>query len=143
MTIDEAIKHAEEVAQENDNVDESELALMYCDDTECIENHKARCKECASEHRQLANWLKDYKRLLEQELKTRWIPVSERLPNHDEYIKNNGLFNVSDGNRSCTEWFDIYEKQMFGEPTIFGFRVDYAVTAWMPLPQPYKKESEG
>ena len=73
----------------------------------------------------------------------RWIPVSERLPNHDEYIKNNGLFNVSDGNRTYSEWFDIYDTQKFGEPTMYGFRVDHAVIAWMPLPKPYKpQESE-
>ena len=69
-----------------------------------------------------------------------WIPCSERLPNHDEYIKNNGLFNVSDGDRSYSEWFDISDKQMFGEPTMSGFRVDYAVIAWMPLPEPYEVE---
>lgn len=67
----------------------------------------------------------------------RWIPVTERLPNHDEYIKNNGLFNVSDGDRSYSEWFDN-DKQMFGEPTISGFRVDYAVIAWVPLPDTYE-----
>lgn len=74
---------------------------------------------------------------------SRWIPVSERLPNHDEYMKNNGLFNVSDGTISYSEWFDINEKKMFGELTMNGFRVDRAVTAWMPLPEPYKAESEG
>ena len=68
-----------------------------------------------------------------------WIPVSERLPNRNEYIKNNGLFNVSDGNRSYSEWFDIYDTQKFGEPTMTGFRVDCAVTAWQPLPEPYKE----
>ena len=72
----------------------------------------------------------------------RWIPVSERLPNNNEYIKNNGLFIVSDGNRSYFEWFDIYDKWRFGEPTMIGFRVDYAITAWMPLPEPYKADSE-
>lgn len=73
---------------------------------------------------------------------SKWIPVSEGLPNRDEYIKNNGLFIVSDGNRSYSEWFDIYGKQRFGEPTMSGFRVDYAVTAWMPLPEPYRKDCE-
>ena len=42
MTLDEAIKHCEEVANKCDT-------------------------ECAKEHRQLAEWLKDYKRLLEQQ----------------------------------------------------------------------------
>ena len=68
-----------------------------------------------------------------------WIPVSERLPSRDECIENNGLFIVSDGNRSYFAFFDIYDKLMFGEPTISGFRVDYVITAWMPLPKPYRK----
>ena len=77
------------------------------------------------------------------EIKYEWIPVSERLPNNHEYIENNGLFNVSDGNRSYSEYFDIYDTKRFGEPTMSGFRVDYAVTAWMPLPKSYKpQESE-
>jgi hypothetical protein len=29
--------------------------------------HENECKKCAEEHRQLAEWLKDYKRLLEQQ----------------------------------------------------------------------------
>ena len=45
IALDEAIKHAEEVA----------------------EGQKNECKACADEHEQLAEWLKDYKRLLEQE----------------------------------------------------------------------------
>lgn len=92
------------------------------------------------EFKQLAEWLKELKQLREQ---TRWIPVSERLPNHNEYIKNNGLFIVSDGDRSYFEWFDIYDTERFGEPILTGFRIDYAVTAWTPLlPEPYKEESE-
>ena len=113
MTLDEAIKR-------------------YTSDAfyEKTDGNLQRCLE----FEQLVEWLKKLKQLREQ---TRWIPVSERLPNRDEYIKNNGLFNVSDGNRSYSEWFDIYDKQMFGEPTMSGFRVDYAVTAWMPLPESY------
>lgn len=53
------------------------------------------------------------------------------------------MFIVSDENRSYSEWYDIYDKQRFGEPTMSGFRIDYAVTAWMPLPEQYKAESEG
>ena len=43
MTLDEAIKHAEEVAEEK------------------------RCEKCGEEHRQLAEWLKELKQLREQE----------------------------------------------------------------------------
>jgi hypothetical protein len=61
MKIDEAIKHAEEVA----NLCEYE-ASRY-DMTDSYESHVA-CQEgkCAEEHRQLANWLKELKQLREQ-----------------------------------------------------------------------------
>lgn len=58
MTLDKAIEHAEEVAEEK----EKEGKLLYESEAAII-----RCLECASEHRQLAKWLKDYKRLKEQE----------------------------------------------------------------------------
>lgn len=73
---------------------------------------------------------------------SRWIPVSERLPDREEYIANNGRFIVSDGERSYSEYFDIYDKECFGEPTMYGFRVDRVVAAWMPLPEPYKEDKE-
>jgi len=132
MTLDEAIKHAEEVADEK----KKDACNLYG-----VQNYEEsrECIWCSEEHRQLAEWLKELKQLREQ---TEWIPVSERLPNHDEYIKNNGLFNVSDGNRSYSERFDFYGKQRFGELTQYGFRFDRAVTAWMPLPEKYKAEIE-
>ena len=83
------------------------------------------------------------KQMDDSEKPNKWIPCSERLPNNHEYIKNKGLFCVSDGNRSYFEWFDIYNTERFVEPTIAGFRVDNAVIAWMPLPLPYKQEAEG
>lgn len=58
MNLNEAIKHAEEVAEEK------EAKVWFDDGNEKIENS---CVACAEEHRQLAEWLKDYKRLLEQE----------------------------------------------------------------------------
>ena len=81
-------------------------------------------------------------KVIEQESK--WIPVSERLPTKEEYIANNGLFIVSDGNRTYAEYFDVYNSmKYFGEPTMNGFRVDRCVTAWMTLPKSYKpQESE-
>ena len=68
MTLDEVIKHAEEVAEENQRVTDTRMLddgwsvdAMYCDDTEAADEHIARCVECAAEHRQLAEWLKELK----------------------------------------------------------------------------------
>ena len=41
MTIDDFVKKLEEMIEENKNIDEGELGILYCDDTECIEAHKA------------------------------------------------------------------------------------------------------
>ena len=51
MTLEEAIKHAEEVA----------------DWMKRQSSQNDKCDKCAEEHRQLAEWLKDYKRLKESQ----------------------------------------------------------------------------
>ena len=68
----------------------------------------------------------------------RWIPVSERLPEDRELI----LFS--------TKTDRVFEGRYFDDNTghqWYSFRDDIfawnnVVTAWMPLPQPYKAESE-
>ena len=68
MTLDEAILHAEEVANANERLCETAHPAMQLSDY----------GKCAEEHRQLAEWLKELKRLKEQEPKTgHWI-VHER-----------------------------------------------------------------
>ena len=62
MSIDEAIKHAEEVVIEQDK-----LCKRYDDASGYSRRHNEairtadakRCEECAKEHRQLATWLKE------------------------------------------------------------------------------------
>lgn len=120
MTLDEAIKHCEEVAMEK----------CKLSDSYSFEEHK-----CGEEHRQLAKWLKELKQLREQ---TRWIPVSERSPEDRELI----LFS--------TKTDRVFEGRYFDDNTDrqwYSFRDDTfawnnVVTAWMLLPQPYKAESE-
>ncbi|MBP5432179.1 hypothetical protein [Ruminococcus sp.] len=53
MTIDEAIKHAEEVVTEKEDNARWELTSTWQDE----------CKQCAEEHRQLAEWLRELKAL--------------------------------------------------------------------------------
>lgn len=74
MTLEETIKHAEEVAKE---MNESAKAWQKAkdrgnhgwskSDIENVESSIIACSKYAAEHRQLAEWLKDYKRLKEQE----------------------------------------------------------------------------
>ena len=54
MTLDDAIKHAEEVAEEKEN--EGKLLCQS-------EGASIGCLTCAEEHRQLAEWLKELKQL--------------------------------------------------------------------------------
>lgn len=68
MTLDEAIKHAEEVAEEKQlKAHNLKQCKDYGNPKSTITSGVGECETCADEHRQLAEWLKDYKRLLEQQ----------------------------------------------------------------------------
>lgn len=69
MSIDEAIKHCEEVAEKNDKI---------ADTFEETLKNKIACRECAKEHRQLAEWLRELKayRKAEKKIKVK-VPVYE------------------------------------------------------------------
>lgn len=58
MTIDEAISHALEVAEQQEFL--STQNHGYCDEKRNVEARE-QCAECAAEHRQLAEWLKELK----------------------------------------------------------------------------------
>lgn len=57
MTLEEAIKHAEKVAEENEKIS------LYTP-VECIPADLSieQCQNCADDHRQLAKWLKILKK---------------------------------------------------------------------------------
>jgi hypothetical protein len=52
LTLEEAIKHCEEVAEKNDKIADAYKNGLGVD---------VDCRECASEHRQLAEWLRELK----------------------------------------------------------------------------------
>lgn len=70
---------------------------------------------------------------------SKWIPVSERLPEDNELV----LFS--------TKTDRVFEGRYFADNTDqqwYSFRDECfawnnVVIAWMPLPKPYKAESEG
>ena len=116
MTLDEAIKHAENVA-----------------DYDCYNEEQFKCSE---EHRQLAEWLRELKKLREQ---TRWIPVSKRLPKDKTYV----LVTIAVRGRQPHSRSSWYQTGAFHNDNGDYWRADEPeVVAWMPLPEPYKAESE-
>lgn len=153
MTLDEAIKKEEELAiqqiEKANALDNIPLFGMSKDDIEEIKE----CYKCSKEHEQLAEWLKELKQLRNQ---TRWIPVSERLPElnrpllvtayhriyYGHLISESGnygypifrIHGLGDKNR------DWVQETMSHEPYSLG-RID----AWMyfDIPEPYKASPTG
>lgn len=144
MTLDEAIKHIEKIAEENQRIvdtgilfDNVTIDMFYCDDTEVIEEHLANYQKCAERHRQFAEWLKELKQLREQ---TRWVPV-KWIPNgrwgypklEDEYKH---FLTVDDkGEQTVQEFLLSLDEEP--QPYFTGMR---NIVAWMPLPESYKTE---
>lgn len=71
MTLNEAIKHCEEVAKEQEELyGLCGLDSRQCDgtkDCKVLKNRENKgCIKCARDHRQLGEWLKELKRFREQ-----------------------------------------------------------------------------
>ena len=122
MTLDEAIKRNEDLAEYHAGPNRNDRW------------HYAN-RIIAEEHRQLAEWLKELKQLREQ---TRWIPVSERLPEENKTVIASTAFGVYPEAKYTKEdgWVWAYESG-----ADYWEELDY-VEAWMPLPQTYKAKSE-
>ena len=80
MTLDEAIRHCEEVEKEQEKLykrydDASGYTRSHNEDIRTSDAKK--CEKCADEHRQLAGWLKELKQLRKQTKKGHWIDYSE------------------------------------------------------------------
>ena len=162
MTLDEAIKHCEEVAKEQEELyglcpgSESEyLNKIYCDgtkDCKVLTNGKDKgCLKCAKEHRQLAKWLRDYKRLLEQ---PSWIPIKTRPMTEKEKEEIGHEYDYMYDCPLPDDCQDVLITDCCGNVEIDTFCVYYdgyyfetncdngEVMAWMPLPEPYKADKE-
>ena len=66
MTLEEAIKHCDEVAdyQEHDAELWDRSAEFWKEDNKYAVDKVKECRRCAEEHRQIAEWLKMLKRIL-------------------------------------------------------------------------------
>lgn len=59
----------------------------------------------------------------------KWIPCSERLPDSKEYVLVTDYGETNIGRRFCDRWWLDYCGDKMKD-----------VTAWMPLPEPYRAE---
>lgn len=72
LSLEEAIKHCEEVAEANEKMIEYDLA--YTDE------QKEECRECAEEHRQLAAWLRELKAYKDKDMRLIYAnPLEEAI----------------------------------------------------------------
>ena len=60
MELDEAIKHCEEVAEDNEA---KALRIGQQDEGTLLDREAKECRRCAAEHRRLAGWLRELKDL--------------------------------------------------------------------------------
>ena len=72
----------------------------------------------------------------------KWIPVSERLPEEDDY---KSCIECLDGavwyfTKNGTMGFGYYYKSTKEWSTTDDLKTDGKVIAWMPLPEPYRGE---
>ena len=72
-----------------------------------------------------------------------WIPVEERMPTKEEFLKDDGRFILDDGNRRYQGLFYVYDGKFKFSRHISGIHYelfeDKCVIAWQPLPEPYKE----
>ncbi len=71
------------------------------------------------------------------EIKEKWIPISERLPEKNEWV----LVSIKQPSGNCYQEIMRIDKYRGLWTDNFDYYADY-VKAWMPLPEPYKAESE-
>ena len=102
----------------------------------------------------LAEDIKAFDMAIEALEKTRWIPVNERLPEIKQHVLLScygrviyGRMISEDGN-SGYPVFEICDsvgekRPIVLETTVHSEYTTSRIKAWMPLPEPYKAESEG
>ncbi len=133
MTLEEAIKYAEEVVELYENVCKfyKEHAMHECEPLS---------RKRANESRHLVKWLKELKKYREE---NDWIPCKKKLPEE----QNRRYWICTDTGYQCQcRWTDA--NPIWTNLTtdwhwnIFDIPQYTKVVAWKPLSEPYRGEQE-
>ena len=91
---------------------------------------------------EFGNMLIDYMKRMKKEPERKWIPVSERLP--EEGYRVLATVNGKHNNTTFIDALEIAEYDSDEGWIIEGYLdwINPDVTAWMPLPEPYKESEE-
>lgn len=104
------------------------------------------------DERKIADLHKMVNYLLSQQ-EQRWIPCSERLPEEDTEVLISYRYKEGEGDTDhvniditsygtvCFGGRKIHTLKEWRQPFDY-FHANYEVIAWMPLPEPYRKEGE-
>lgn len=128
MTLDETIKNYEKTAEEKEK---QAIWVWSKEDNSYYEN----CIKVVKELRQLAGWLKELKKYR----KSHWKSVNEGLP------KKCGCYLITTKIRihDLKPYYEVCTAKFNGKYFDIGYvGDDISVIAWMPLPEPYKAESQ-
>ena len=98
MTIDEAIAHAREVANEQ----KRRSGICVQNNSEC--DKFSACLKCSKEHEQLAEWLEDYKRI------KMLIPIEQALKNEYNKAIDDLLGGMNQITYNCQDADELFEK---------------------------------
>ena len=101
MTLNEAIKHCLEVAEENEDLSSK---LDEWDDWEKADADN--CRECAADHRQLAEWLREL-----QELRDKHWDECRQIAHYDDELKETTLRAIRNNARTVLANMDNLDLQ--------------------------------
>ena len=72
-----------------------------------------------------------------QKVTSEWIPVSERLPKNVSTV----IVQVKECEKPTFGWYGPINGWRLSDNVYEGV-TEFSVTAWMPLPEPYKEQND-
>lgn len=115
LTLEDAISHCLEVAEKN----ESKAQKIGCQFLGTTKDREAtECRECAADHRQLAEWLTELKELRNSLGAVKLSNMKEALELIREYKAENAMLRELND-----KIYDVLAKQ-FGSPCNLNYAVD-------------------